>query len=76
MIMSIAESLNIPHPTTSDTLRLELKAWEKAFATAHQGQKASREDIKQHPEIGISSLPPHPPRSRILLTSANPSAEI
>ena len=33
-------------------LRLELKEWEQSFAAAHQGRKAGREDIKQHPEIG------------------------
>lgn len=33
-------------------LRAELKAWEKAFAATHQGRKAGREDIKQHPDIG------------------------
>lgn len=33
-------------------LRLELKEWEKAFATANGGKKAGREDIKQHPDIG------------------------
>ena len=33
-------------------LRLELKEWEQSFAATHQGRKAGREDIKQHPEIG------------------------
>lgn len=33
-------------------MRLELKEWEQSFAAAHQGRKAGREDIKQHPEIG------------------------
>ena len=33
-------------------LRLELKQWEQSFAAAHEGRKAGREDIKQHPEIG------------------------
>ncbi|KAL9000907.1 MAG: hypothetical protein Q9169_000662 [Polycauliona sp. 2 TL-2023] len=32
-------------------LRLELKLWEKSFAGLHEGKKAGREDIKQHPEI-------------------------
>ncbi|KAL8700303.1 MAG: hypothetical protein Q9201_005522 [Fulgogasparrea decipioides] len=35
----------------SQKLRLELKEWEKSFAAAHNGRKAGREDIKQHPEI-------------------------
>jgi hypothetical protein len=56
IIMPIAETQLNPHPPNTDTLRLELKAWEKEFANAHQGRKASREDIKQHPEIGIASL--------------------
>ena len=34
------------------TLRLALKEWEQSFAATHQGRKAGREDIKQHPEIG------------------------
>lgn len=37
----------------SNTLRLELKAWEKSFAATHDGKKASREDIKQNPNIGM-----------------------
>ncbi|KAL8774971.1 MAG: hypothetical protein Q9209_000450 [Squamulea sp. 1 TL-2023] len=32
-------------------LRLELKDWEKAFATSNGGKKAGRDDIKRHPEI-------------------------
>jgi len=36
----------------SNTLRLELKVWEKEFAAANEGQKASRDDIKKNPEIG------------------------
>lgn len=33
-------------------LRAELKTWEKEFASTHDGRKAGREDIKQHPDIG------------------------
>ena len=36
----------------ADTLRLELKAWEADFAASHQGQKPTRDDIKQNPDIG------------------------
>ncbi|KAL9615549.1 MAG: hypothetical protein Q9167_000062 [Letrouitia subvulpina] len=36
-----------------DKLRLELKQWEKAFAAANGGRRATREDIKQHPHIGL-----------------------
>ena len=36
----------------SIALRHELKAWEREFAATHDGGKASREDIKQNPEIG------------------------
>ncbi|KAJ5469675.1 DNA replication regulator sld2 [Penicillium diatomitis] len=32
-------------------LRADLKTWEKAFAATHEGRKAGREDIKQHPVI-------------------------
>jgi hypothetical protein len=34
-------------------LRQDLKQWESSFAAAHEGRKAGREDIKQHPDIGI-----------------------
>ena len=37
----------------SNTLRAELKSWEKTFAAANSGMKASRDDIKKHPDIGI-----------------------
>lgn len=33
-------------------LRAQLKTWEKEFASKHDGRKAGREDIKQHPDIG------------------------
>jgi hypothetical protein len=36
----------------SNTLRSELKAWEKTFAGRNDGRKAGREDIKKHPDIG------------------------
>jgi DNA replication regulator SLD2 len=36
----------------SNALRIELKIWEKSFATANNGKKASRDDIKKHPDIG------------------------
>ena len=36
----------------SNTLRIELKSWEKDFAASNDGQKASRDDIKKHSEIG------------------------
>ena len=36
-------------------LRKELKEWERAFSTAHEGRKAGREDIKQHPDIGLKN---------------------
>ncbi|KAH7369775.1 DNA replication/checkpoint protein [Rhexocercosporidium sp. MPI-PUGE-AT-0058] len=36
---------------TSNTLRAELKIWEKAFSVANEGKKASREDIKKNTEI-------------------------
>lgn len=45
----------------SNTLRVELKIWEKKFASANNGQKASREDIKKNPNIGI--FPPFSPPS-------------
>ena len=41
----------------SDTLRTELKSWEKAFAATNNGQKASRDDIKKHPDIGTHINP-------------------
>ena len=38
----------------AESLRAELKAWEKAFSDKHEGRKATRDEIKQHPEIGLS----------------------
>ncbi|KAG9244891.1 DNA replication/checkpoint protein [Calycina marina] len=35
----------------SSVLKLELKAWEKEFAAANDGHKASRDDIKKNPVI-------------------------
>lgn len=35
----------------SNLLRQELKAWEKQFATEHDGRKAERDDIKAEPTI-------------------------
>ena len=50
------EGSNCATVTGSDTLakrlRLQLKEWEQSFAAAHEGRKAGREDIKQHPKIG------------------------
>ena len=43
--------------TEVNRLRAELKSWEKSFSAANNGRKAGREDIKQHPEIGIFYLP-------------------
>jgi DNA replication regulator SLD2 len=37
----------------SSLLRQELKTWERDFAAANGGRKAGREDIKQHPTIGM-----------------------
>ena len=53
-------AITIDHNTLAKKLRLELKEWEQSFAVAHQGRKAGREDIKQHPEIGqeLSSMLP------------------
>ena len=40
----------------SNALRIELKKWEKEFASASNGQKASRDDIKANPDIGTYRL--------------------
>lgn len=40
----------------SNALRLELKVWEKEFASSNNGQKASRDDIKKNPEIGMELI--------------------
>ena len=42
----------IENQSLAKQLRLELKEWEQSFSSAHQGRKAGRGDIKQHPEIG------------------------
>jgi hypothetical protein len=41
-----------------NTLRAELKIWEKKFASENNGHKASREDIKKNPDIGTSYCTP------------------
>lgn len=41
----------------SQSLRSDLKSWEKGFAANNEGKKASREDIKQNPAIGTSTYP-------------------
>ncbi|KAL8732138.1 MAG: hypothetical protein Q9166_002885 [cf. Caloplaca sp. 2 TL-2023] len=47
-------------------LRLELKSWEKSFATVNGGRKAGREDIKHHPEIGKPAIRlPSPPAQSV-----------
>ena len=38
----------------SANLRQELKVWEREFAAANGGRKAGRDDIKQHPCIGMA----------------------
>jgi len=40
----------------SSTLKVELKVWEREFAAAKNGTKASREDIKNNSEIGKELL--------------------
>jgi hypothetical protein len=40
-------------------VRADLKTWEKAFASANGGKKAGRDDIKQNPDIGRSSISRH-----------------
>jgi len=35
------------------TLRGELKTWEKEFAAANEGRKATRDEIKQNASIGM-----------------------
>jgi DNA replication regulator SLD2 len=37
------------------TLRLELKTWEKQFSVQHGGKRPSREDIKNNVEIGMQA---------------------
>ena len=56
MTTTITE-MSIPAPVSARdeqiaALRQELKAWEKAFATANDGRKAGRGDIKKDAVIG------------------------
>ncbi len=37
----------------SAILRHELKVWERDFAAANGGRKVGRDEIKQHPSIGM-----------------------
>lgn len=53
------------NPQEQTRLRSELKEWEKFFASTHHGRKASREDIKQCPDIGNA------PRSWTIVRVAN-----
>lgn len=45
-------ALTLNSAAQAEVLRLELKAWEAAFAACHGGQKPSREDIKLDHSIG------------------------
>lgn len=61
--MSIQPSSNMVKPDSPEEfqiLRQELKDWEKAFEFNNGGRKAGREDIKNHPEMGIFSTPDFP----------------
>ncbi|RAO66921.1 uncharacterized protein BHQ10_002933 [Talaromyces amestolkiae] len=49
--MAIVTMLSTADATQLNTLRVELKLWEKAFADANGGRKAGRHDIKQDPSI-------------------------
>lgn len=37
------------------TLRVELKTWEKQFSVQHGGKRPSRDDIKNNVEIGMQA---------------------
>jgi hypothetical protein len=37
------------------TLRAELKTWEKQFSVQHGGTRPSRDDIKNNVEIGMQA---------------------
>ncbi|KAF2158057.1 hypothetical protein K461DRAFT_290311 [Myriangium duriaei CBS 260.36] len=41
----------VAYPGLAVELKHELKAWERAFAAAHQGRKATKADIKSDPSI-------------------------
>ncbi|GAM40381.1 hypothetical protein TCE0_039f12688 [Talaromyces pinophilus] len=49
--MATAAMLSSADVNQLNTLRVELKQWEKAFADANGGRKAGRHDIKQDPSI-------------------------
>lgn len=51
--MATATILSTADASQLNTLRVELKQWEKAFADANGGRKAGRHDIKQDPSIGM-----------------------
>lgn len=54
-----AEAIINMSETCTDTrvqhLRRELKEWERHFALANEGRKATRDEIKAMPEIGMPS---------------------
>lgn len=54
--MATVTMLSTADATQLNTLRVELKLWEKAFADANGGRKAGRHDIKQDPSIGMMNM--------------------
>lgn len=58
MSIQPSSNMNKSDPTEEfQILRHQLKDWEKAFEVSSGGRKAGREDIKNHPAIGIFSTP-------------------
>ncbi|KAL9122100.1 MAG: hypothetical protein Q9187_001345 [Circinaria calcarea] len=51
MISATNNTKALAASSTVDSLRNELKTWEKAFANANEGRKAGRDDIKNDPQI-------------------------
>lgn len=52
-------------------VRAELKTWEKEFVASHEGKKASQDDIKERPDIGILQPKRHSSLDQILTSSLN-----
>jgi hypothetical protein len=47
------DAIRAEYEAQSQALRTELKQWESSWAKTNDGKKPSRDDIKQHPDIGM-----------------------
>ena len=53
MTSNNSDQMEVLPSISMETLRAELKEWERIFAEANNGRKAEREDIKRDLDIGM-----------------------